>query len=123
VTISTGVTSDAESAREALDKNSAAVTTVIEALKADGIDPKDIRTTNLSVQPLYQQNEGPAEPRIIGYRVTVLGAPIAPPKLMADFPSNVTNCSNGSRLKFVTKVKWYFTSGFSHAVAPDFDIS
>ena len=45
------MTSEAPTAREALDKNSAAMTRVVEALKADGIDPKDIQTTNFSVQP------------------------------------------------------------------------
>jgi uncharacterized protein YggE len=70
VTISTGVTSEAPTAREALDKNSAAMTRMVEALKADGVDPKDIQTTDFSVQPIYAERKEGAERRITGYRVT-----------------------------------------------------
>ncbi len=70
VDISTGVTSDAPTAHEALDKNSAAMARVVAALKDDGIEPKDIQTTNFSVQPLYEERkEGQTTQRIIGYRV------------------------------------------------------
>jgi uncharacterized protein YggE len=51
VDISTGVTSEAKSAREALDQNTEAMAKVVEALKADGIEPKDIQTTNFSSMP------------------------------------------------------------------------
>ena len=40
VDISTGVTSEAPSARAALDKNTEAMTKVVEALKEEGIDPE-----------------------------------------------------------------------------------
>ena len=72
VDISTGVTSEAPSAREALDKNIAAMTKVVEVLKADGIDPKDIQTTNFSVSPVYEQRpyDKPTPPVVVGYRVT-----------------------------------------------------
>ena len=70
VDISTGVTSEANSAREALDKNTAAMTKVVEALKSDGIDPKDIQTTNLSVGPMYEVKAEGKPPVIVGYRVT-----------------------------------------------------
>jgi uncharacterized protein len=70
VTISTGVTSEAPTAHEALDKNSAAMTRVVEALKGDGFDPKDIQTTDFSVQPIYAERKEGTEQRIIGYRVT-----------------------------------------------------
>jgi hypothetical protein len=72
VDISTGVTSEAKTAREALDQNSAAMTKVVEALKTDGIDPKDIQTTNFSVNPIYDQRpyDKPTAPVVIGYRVT-----------------------------------------------------
>lgn len=70
VTITTGVASEAGTAREALDKNTASMARVVEALKADGIEAKDIQTTNFSVQPLYEaRKEGQAQ-RIAGYRVT-----------------------------------------------------
>jgi uncharacterized protein YggE len=69
VDISTGVTSEANTAREALDKNTSAMAEVIEALKGEGIDPKDIQTTNFSVNPVYQHIEN-KPPVIVGYRVT-----------------------------------------------------
>lgn len=74
VDISTGVTSEAKTAREALDMNTEAMAKVVEALKADGIEPKDIQTVNFSVGPIYEQRpydrpDGKA-PLIVGYRVT-----------------------------------------------------
>ncbi len=70
VDISTGVTSEAKSAREALDQNTEAMAKVVEALKADGIEPKDIQTTNFSVSPVYEQRKEGTAPLIVGYRVT-----------------------------------------------------
>ena len=55
VDISTGVTTEAKTAREALDQNTEAMAKVVEALKADGIDAKDIQTVNFSVGPVYDQ--------------------------------------------------------------------
>ena len=71
VEISTGITRQADTAKEALAKNSEAMTRMIEALKQQGLDPKDIQTTNFSVSPLYEQRkEGRHSPKIIGYQVT-----------------------------------------------------
>lgn len=70
VDISTGVTSEAKSAREALDQNTGAMTKVVEALKADGIEPKDVQTMNFSVSPVYEQRKEGTAPFIAGYRVT-----------------------------------------------------
>jgi uncharacterized protein YggE len=47
---------------------------VVEALKAEGIEPKDIQTANFSVGPIYEERpvdrpNGKA-PAIVGYRVT-----------------------------------------------------
>ena len=74
VDISTGVTSEAKTAREALDQNIEAMAKVVTALKDEGIDAKDIQTTNFSVGPDYEQRpydrpEG-KPPAIVGYRVT-----------------------------------------------------
>jgi uncharacterized protein YggE len=69
VAILSGVRAEGASPSEALAKNSAAMTRVIEALRGDGIASKDIRTTNLSVQPVYEQKDHPATPQVIGYRV------------------------------------------------------
>ena len=70
VDISTGVTSEAPSARAALDKNTEAMTKVVEALKEEGIDPKDIQTANFSVGPIYEQKAEGKPPVVTGYRVT-----------------------------------------------------
>jgi hypothetical protein len=70
VDISTGVTAQAPTAKEALAKNSAAMTEVIAALKAEGLDPKDIQTTNFTVQPLYEERKDGRPPKIVGYQVT-----------------------------------------------------
>ncbi|MGH6805176.1 MAG: SIMPL domain-containing protein [Methyloceanibacter sp.] len=72
VDISTGVTSEAKSAREALDQNTEAMTKVVDALKEEGIEPKDIQTTNFSVSPVYEQKpyDKPTPPVVVGYRVT-----------------------------------------------------
>ncbi len=70
VDISTGVTSQAPTAKEALAKNSAAMTKVIDTLKSQGLDPKDIQTTNFSVQPLYEERKEGRAPTIVGYQVS-----------------------------------------------------
>jgi len=67
--ISTGVISEADTARQALDKNTAAMAKVVAELKAQGIEPKDIQTTNFSVRPRFQQSKDGKPPKIIGYRV------------------------------------------------------
>ncbi len=74
VEIATGVTSEAPSGRAALDQNTEAMTKVVEALKGDGIEPKDIQTANFSVGPIYEQRpydrpDG-KPPAIVDYRVT-----------------------------------------------------
>ena len=70
VDISTGVTTEAKTAREALDQNTEAMIKVVEALKADGIDAKDIQTVNFSVGPVYEQKAEGKPPVVVGYRVT-----------------------------------------------------
>jgi uncharacterized protein YggE len=71
VDISTGVTSQAPTAKAALDKNSEAMTGVVAALKDEGIDAKDIQTSDFSVSPIYEQSkDGTRAPEIAGYQVT-----------------------------------------------------
>jgi uncharacterized protein len=52
--VSTGVVTEAASAREALTANNAAMGKVINGLKAAGIAPKDIQTEQLQIQPRYK---------------------------------------------------------------------
>lgn len=70
VDISTGVTTEAKAAREALDRNTEAMAKVVEALKADGIEAKDIQTVNFSVGPVYEMKAEGRPPEVVGYRVT-----------------------------------------------------
>ncbi len=68
------VTREAETAREALDANSAAMKDVLDAMKAEGIKARDLQTTGFSIQPKYfypqQQSSSTREPpRIVGYTV------------------------------------------------------
>ena len=69
-----GVTSDAKTARDAIEANNAAMGKVLQALKAANIEQKDIQTSRLSLQPQYAPNRGGTSP-VVGYhasnRVTV----------------------------------------------------
>jgi uncharacterized protein YggE len=68
VEIEAGATSDAKTAREASDTNNTAVGKLLLALKAAGIDAKDIQTSRLSLQPQYAPNRSP--PTVNGYRAS-----------------------------------------------------
>jgi uncharacterized protein YggE len=68
------VTREAETAREALDANSAAMSEVIKDLRAQGIAERDLQTDNFSIQPryVYPKPKTAGEnlpPRIVGYTV------------------------------------------------------
>jgi uncharacterized protein YggE len=73
--ITLGVVSEAESARDALADNNESMTRVLDALKAEGLQPRDLQTSGFSVEPVYSQQprnyEGqePFRPEIVGYRV------------------------------------------------------
>ena len=71
--LTSGVVSEGETAREALDANTTAMTALVASFKNAGIDDKDIATSGFSVQPRYvyaQRNDGTQEPpRITGYEV------------------------------------------------------
>jgi uncharacterized protein YggE len=70
VTVSAGVETQAPTAKDALAKNTAAMTKVVDALKSEGIDPKDIQTTDFSVTPRYEDRDDDRKPpRIVGYDV------------------------------------------------------
>jgi uncharacterized protein len=67
--ISTGVLSEAETAREALSRNSVAMKKVVDGLKGAGVDPKDVQTSRFSIDPRYDQPKDGRTARITGYRV------------------------------------------------------
>jgi len=74
--INSGVTTQGATAREALDANTAAMAELIAALKAAGIEARDIQTSGFSVNPNYvytderDENGYTLPPRINGYQVS-----------------------------------------------------
>jgi uncharacterized protein YggE len=73
--VQAGVVSEAATAGEALAANTAAMGRLVEALKAEGIEARDLQTANFSVEPRYSQppqnydGSEPFEPKIVGYSV------------------------------------------------------
>ena len=74
--VTSGVTSQAATAREALDANTRDMTALLDAMKAAGIEAKDIQTSNFTVSPNYvytdqRDSSGYTQPpRIDGYVVS-----------------------------------------------------
>jgi len=68
--ITSGVTSEAETAREALSRNSQVMEKVIAGLKAAGIAPADIQTAQFRVAPRSTRAKAGQPSVISGYRVT-----------------------------------------------------
>ena len=72
--VSLGVAETRKTAREALDVANAAMSAVIDALKKQGIAPRDLQTSGLSIQAQYSypQNEDgtPKPPVLTGYMVS-----------------------------------------------------
>ena len=93
-TITLGVTAQSESASDAMDQTSAAVTAILERLGKLGLQPRDVQTSDLSLNPLWSNRpEADGRPRIDGYqasnRIThlskaILDTPDADPALMAE---------------------------------------
>jgi uncharacterized protein YggE len=68
--VSTGVVTEGETAAAALKANSAALVKVIDAIRAVGVEPKDMQTSGLSLEARYYRPDKPSatdRPRIIGY--------------------------------------------------------
>jgi uncharacterized protein YggE len=63
-----GVVTEAKTAGEAAAQNSALANQVVERILALGIARESLRTTGLTIAPMYEYPEG-AAPRIVGYRV------------------------------------------------------
>jgi hypothetical protein len=68
--ITSGVTTEAQTAREALTGNSETMSKVIGELKAKGIDPKDIQTASFNVEPVMEYSKDGQPPVLKGYRVS-----------------------------------------------------
>lgn len=67
--LSSGIVSEADTARAALDKNSASMKKLIAGLKSIGIEPKDIQTSSFNVEPRYTNPRDGQVAVIDGYRV------------------------------------------------------
>ena len=73
--VTSGVTSQAETAKAALEANNADMQELIDTLKAAGIDPADIQTSGFSVSPNYVYSDArdtngyQLPPKITGYTV------------------------------------------------------
>lgn len=73
--VTSGVTTQGATAREALDANTKAMAELIETLKAAGIEARDIQTSGFSVNPNYVYTDARDEngytlpPKIDGYQV------------------------------------------------------
>lgn len=67
--VSVGVTTEAETASDALARNGEAMTAVLARLREQGIADRDLQTSNLSLSPRWEQyqpgNESP--PKIVGF--------------------------------------------------------
>ncbi|OYW54228.1 MAG: hypothetical protein B7Y80_12990 [Hyphomicrobium sp. 32-62-53] len=66
--IETGVVSEAATARDAVSANNAAMAKLIVGLKGNGIEPKDIQTTNFNLSPRYTNPADGNPPLIDGYQ-------------------------------------------------------
>jgi uncharacterized protein YggE len=67
-TLSLGVTSRGETAKAAMDETSAGVAALLEALRAAGIEPRDVQTTGLSLNPVWNSSSyDSAPPKIEGF--------------------------------------------------------
>ncbi len=68
------VVREAKTASEALRQNSSAMASVLKEMKAQGIEDRDLRTSNFNIRPIYEQikksQRQPRTPRIIAYQVT-----------------------------------------------------
>lgn len=64
--ISLGVSTEAATAAEAMSQNATRQTAVIDALKAEGIEARDIQTSGLNLSPKMEYADGQA-PKLVGY--------------------------------------------------------
>ncbi len=71
---STGVVTEADTSSDAMAKNGPLMDTVVNAIKSSGIPANDIRTSGVTLEPVYNYNSEPQgatdKPKIVGYRAT-----------------------------------------------------
>ena len=69
--MTTNVVTTAKTAADALSENSAAIAKVIEAIKGEGVEAKDIQTRGFGIFPRYERitDGSNRQPNIIGYEI------------------------------------------------------
>ena len=67
--ISTGVSIEAPTAREALSQNTGLMRKVVDDLKSKGVEARDIQTASFNVEPVMDYSKDGQAPRVRGYRV------------------------------------------------------
>ncbi len=65
-----GVQVTAATIEDARNRAAQSADSVIKSLKGNGIDQKDIKTSNFSIQPQYDYSKSNPQPTILGYMVT-----------------------------------------------------
>ena len=70
VFIALGVMSEAKTARAALDANTAAMRKVIDTLKAEGLEDRDVQTSDFSIGPRYEYPQDGKPPKLVGCQVS-----------------------------------------------------
>lgn len=70
VTIGAGVSTSAPTAVEAMRLNSIEMQRVIDEIKAQGVDEKDIQTTGINLNARYEYNRGTQKNEFRGYQVS-----------------------------------------------------
>lgn len=73
-TLQLGVVAEATTARDALSENTSRMAEIVAALREDGIESRDLQTSDFSIQPRYSQpapgrEAEPFVPEIVGYAV------------------------------------------------------
>lgn len=66
-TFSVGIDAQAKTAADAMAQASAKMNAIIDALKAKGVADADRQTTQISLSPTYDYNNGNERPRLTGY--------------------------------------------------------
>lgn len=72
-TLTTGVVTQGDTARDALDLNNESAGALMQTLRDLGIEDRDLQTSNFSIQPQYERqnnNNTRRDPKIIGYQVS-----------------------------------------------------
>ncbi|PLL11279.1 SIMPL domain-containing protein [Tabrizicola sp. TH137] len=69
-TVSLGVTTQGETAAEAMAANTSALTAVLDRVKAAGVEDRDIQTSTLNLNPNWSNSDGSSMPVIQGYVAT-----------------------------------------------------